>query len=649
MDVLGQILILEDQRSLGGGALLGFLEDLDPSVRRRATIAAGRIGDPFAIPSLVPRLKDPVAEVRQGAAFALGLIGKPEPVASLLAALSDVDSITRGRAAEALGRIGAPSSAAFIVDAFRRAVPKTPDGRLRIRGDDPGSEDDPWMELRLQLVALARLKDGRALASALIGPDGSVLVDWWAAVWAATRVMDPAIVPILRAGASAEDPYIRSLAAKGLGTLKDPRHVGVLRKLAEDPSERVGVEALRALASTQAPEAVSVVAPFLDSPKLAMRREALLALAALPPDSRVRPRVIENVGHPDAWIRAAAWPALVRIDSEDVGLVLSTAGPDPDWTVRASLAGALGEIGERAAPLLLRMLSDPDPRVVRGALTAIVRARGADSVSTLSDHASNPDLGIRAAVAASLAGLGGVEENRVIELLGTVVGASAGEGDVEPRMNVIGALEKVGSSEAKTLLRRMAASDPTRAVRQRALSVLNEGFASPEVAAIGPAEARQLVSVYEPMGGAVYSPRAVISTKYGRIEMTLDLVDAPLTASSFVRLAQSGFFNGLTFHRIVPGFVVQGGDPHGDGFGGPGKTIRCEYNGHAYGRGSVGMALAGKDSGGSQFFIATEPQPLLDGVYTHFARVLSGMEIVDKIRPGDVIEKIDVFDGRETR
>ena len=131
--------------------------------------------------------------------------------------------------------------------------------------------------------------------------------------------------------------------------------------------------------------------------------------------------------------------------------------------------------------------------------------------------------------------------------------------------------------------------------------------------------------------------------------MTLDLVDAPLTASSFVRLAQSGFFNGLTFHRIVPGFVVQGGDPHGDGFGGPGKTIRCEYNGHAYGRGSVGMAIAGKDSGGSQFFIATEPQPLLDGVYTHFARVLSGMEIVDKIRPGDVIEKIDVFDGRETR
>ena len=649
MDILSQILILEDQRSLGRGVLLGFLENDEPSVRRRAAIAAGRIGDPLAIPSLVSRLKDPVMEVRQGAAFALGLIGNREAVAALQASLSDSDSITRGRAAEALGRIGEPASGAFIVDAFRRALPKTPDGRLRIRGDDPGREDDPWMELRLHLVALARLKNSRALASVLIGQDGSVLVDWWAAVWAATLVGGPAVAPILLAGASAEDPYIRSLAAKGLGTLKDPRHVGVLRRLAEDPSERVSVEALRALASTQAPEAASLVAPFLDSQKIAMRREALLALAALPRDSRVRPRVIENVGHPDPWIRAAAWPALVKIDSEDVGLVLSTVGPDPDWMVRASVAGALGEIGERAAPLLLRMLGDPDPRVVRSALVAIVRARGSDSISTLSDHASNPDPGIRAAVASSLVGLEGVEERRVILLLGAVVEASSGEGEVEPRMNVIDALEKAGSSEAKTLLRRIAATDPTRAVRQRALSVLNEGFAAPEAAAIGPADARQLVSVYEPMGGAIYSPRVVISTKYGRIEMTLDLVDAPLTASSFVRLAQGGFFNGLTFHRVVPGFVVQGGDPHGDGYGGPGKTIRCEYNGHAYGRGSVGMALTGKDSGGSQFFIATEPQPHLDGAYTHFARVLSGMEIVDKIRPGDIIERVDVFDGRETR
>jgi cyclophilin family peptidyl-prolyl cis-trans isomerase len=131
--------------------------------------------------------------------------------------------------------------------------------------------------------------------------------------------------------------------------------------------------------------------------------------------------------------------------------------------------------------------------------------------------------------------------------------------------------------------------------------------------------------------------------------MALDLVDAPLTSMSFVRLAQSGFFNGLTFHRVAPGVVVQAGDPRGDGYGGPGMTIRCEYSMRPFGRGAVGMALSGKDTGGSQFFIALEPQPHLDGAYTQFGQVLSGMEIVDRLRPGDVIERVDVFDGRESR
>ena len=118
---------------------------------------------------------------------------------------------------------------------------------------------------------------------------------------------------------------------------------------------------------------------------------------------------------------------------------------------------------------------------------------------------------------------------------------------------------------------------------------------------------------------------------------------------SFVRLAESGFFNGLTFHRVIPGFLIQGGDPRGDGYGGPGSTIRCEYNSHAYGRGAVGMALAGKDSGGSQFFITTTPQPNLDGAYTLFGRVLAGMDVVDRIRPGDVIDRLEIFEGRESR
>jgi len=113
-----------------------------------------------------------------------------------------------------------------------------------------------------------------------------------------------------------------------------------------------------------------------------------------------------------------------------------------------------------------------------------------------------------------------------------------------------------------------------------------------------------------------------------------------------MELARRGFYDGLPFHRVVPGFVVQGGDPRGDGSGGPGYTLRCEIGQRFYGRGAVGMALAGKDTGGSQFFVAESPQPHLDGGYTIFGWVASGMDAVEKIRPGDLIEKVEIWSGR---
>ncbi len=118
--------------------------------------------------------------------------------------------------------------------------------------------------------------------------------------------------------------------------------------------------------------------------------------------------------------------------------------------------------------------------------------------------------------------------------------------------------------------------------------------------------------------------------------------DAPLTVDNFIKLAKSNYFNGLAIHRVVPNFVMQDGDPRGDGNGGPGYQIRCEINQAPYERGAVGMALSGKDTGGSQWFVTHSPQPHLDGGYTVFGKVVSGMEIVDGITRGDVIRDIVV-------
>lgn len=122
--------------------------------------------------------------------------------------------------------------------------------------------------------------------------------------------------------------------------------------------------------------------------------------------------------------------------------------------------------------------------------------------------------------------------------------------------------------------------------------------------------------------------------------------EAPNTVANFEKLANSGFYNGVTFHRVIPGFVAQGGDPTGTGAGGPGYTIKCETEGnpHKHVTGALSMAHAGKDTGGSQFFICHEPQPHLDGVHTVFGQVIEGMDAVLRIKQGDVMKEVSVWD-----
>ncbi len=140
--------------------------------------------------------------------------------------------------------------------------------------------------------------------------------------------------------------------------------------------------------------------------------------------------------------------------------------------------------------------------------------------------------------------------------------------------------------------------------------------------------------------------QARIRTRHGT--MTLDLYpgEAPGTVANFAKLARSGFYNGLTFHRVIPGFVIQGGCPRGDGTGGPGYTIPCETAGnpHRHLRGSISMAHRGRDTGGSQFFICHAPQPHLDGVHTVFGRVVDGLDVIDRVEAGDVMESVEIAD-----
>jgi len=141
--------------------------------------------------------------------------------------------------------------------------------------------------------------------------------------------------------------------------------------------------------------------------------------------------------------------------------------------------------------------------------------------------------------------------------------------------------------------------------------------------------------------------KAIIEMDKGKIVIELFDKEAPNTVANFEKLIAKGFYDGLTFHRVIKGFVAQGGCPKGNGTGGPGYEIPCETKGnpHKNDRGALSMAHAGPNTGGSQFFIVYEPQPHLDGVHTVFGKVIEGMDVVDQIKKGDKMNKVTVEQG----
>jgi len=204
-------------------------------------------------------------------------------------------------------------------------------------------------------------------------------------------------------------------------------------------------------------------------------------------------------------------------------------------------------------------------------------------------------------------------------------------------------VDTLGTDSAMAELLIEGLFDPEYVVRRAANEIYKEKFSRDRSNMVTPAETR---ITERRLRGAMTrytaNPTAVIETSKGEIEIELLFDAAPLTVLNFIDLVTEGFYEGLIFHRVVPNFVVQGGCPRGDGWGGPPYFIRCEYSDLPYERGTVGIATSGRDTGGSQFFITHSPQPHLEGRYTVFGQVLYGMDVVDRIVVGDVIQKITI-------
>jgi cyclophilin family peptidyl-prolyl cis-trans isomerase/HEAT repeat protein len=630
--------------------LIGLLGDPEARLRRRAALAAGRVGLGEALVPLADVLAgDPEPEVRQMAAFALGLIGAPTAVDALIAALDDPDPRVQGRAADALGLIGY-RDAAPAVSAMVAAHVAT--GVLHgIVADDLGYPKAPEVEaVRLGAYALVRLGDYSALARALLDAGGQAVSDWWPVAYAFQRIGDAAAGPVLLRLLESEGQMTRAFAARGLGAIKEPRGVDPLTALAGDARapHAVRIQAIRALASMEAPDAEAALVSVIvgrETPSL-LRLEATTALARTGGPGVVD-LLLDLLTDRAPALRAAALDAIARIDPDTFLAALSGLPPDPHHSVRAALARALAHLpAASATPRLEVLAEDDDQRVVPAALSSLAAVGAATAVSRLTGALTAEDPVVRQAAAAGLATLGA---RGAVPALTAAFESARGEGTYVARAAILAALVALDPPGAPALLRRTLAEDRDWAVRVRAATLLREREPDADLSAMRPVplpaapDAQALAALVRP----AFSPQAYLETDKGTIQIELAVIDAPRTVDNFIALVGRGFFDGVALHRVVPDFVVQDGDPRGDGEGGPGYTIRDELNDRPYLRGIVGMALDWPDTGGSQFFITHSPQPHLDGRYTVFGHVVSGMDVVDALEPWDLIRRIRVWNGVE--
>ena len=646
------ILRLEDQRVLkdpeqAPADLIRLLQDAQARVRRRAALAVGRVGLTSGVAPLVTLLGDGEPEVRQMAAFALGLIGDRQARDPLVAALGDASPVVQASAAEALGLIGDPSAAvpvgrlvASVVESGALASPPS--------ADDDGRRDTPTAAFRLGLFALVRLKAYDQLASAVLDASGRPRVTWWPVAYAFQRLEDKRGLQVLMALAGDGNPYTRAFAIKGLGAIKDRAATRVLVPLVASRDFSVAVEAIRALGKIGDPAGAEPLVRIVQdrgSPQ-PLKVEAITALGGMPAPG-VADVLVDVVGDRDPQIRAAALRSASAVDPEGFVTILSGLDPDPDWRARAALAALLGELPRQTAlPRLTRLLEDTDQRVIAAVLTALVKIGAPSAGDILLDHLKADDPVVRAAAAS---GIGELRLPAGAQALPAAYQFGLRDATYVARAATIEAFSKYGISVARSLLD-AALADKDWAVRVRAAALLKQGEPAGNAdERIRPAPTRLAPDYYQSTNlvNPAVSTQVFIDTDRGTIQIELAVLDAPLTVDNFVTLARRGFFNNLSFHRVVPNFVIQGGDPRGDGEGGPGYSMRNEISEQPYLRGTVGIALDWADTGGSQFFITHSPQPHLDAKYTVFGRVVAGMEVVDKIQQGDVVRRVRVWDGQQ--
>jgi len=617
-----RIATAQDERNTA--ALLPYLQAASATYRAAAAEALASVQDKKAVPALLPLLRDASPAVRRAAAYALGQTGDSLAVPALAQRLAQPEASAPARRAtyEALGRCVTKRS----LHQLWEVKPPGPDSAAA-----PGLA---WALYRASLRGLATPEVVRH-AAALLAQQAPARAGASAAL---TRMRGQdstlakvALPALLRASAADPDYFVRENCATALGRVARPAAYAALSKLAsEDADHRVRIAALRALPATLSLATATSVRQGIVRPLaqeslaaaewfLKFQAGALAASDDFLPESR----------------RTAHWRARAALLQAGLRYATTAQRPAVADTIRqryqrtanpyekAALLTALSEDPAQFDFLAQEAALPTGPPIVPGtALAALVSLRGnknfpaarqADFTAALHQALARADVAQLATAAEALANPALVPAPQPADLaaLRQAQGKLTLPREIEAWLGLQQALDKL------------------------------EKKPTPTPAPVGPASQHPidwaLVQTI-PVG-----QRVQMTTTKGIIVLEMKVVEAPGSVASFVSLVQQYFYDGLYFHRVVPDFVAQGGDPRGDGSGSTPYNLRSELAQLTYGAGAVGLASAGKDTESCQFFFTHQPTPHLDGRYTIFAQVVRGLDVVQQLEIGDKMLRVELL------
>ena len=644
--VLANVLAAADARQFDAAVLREALNHPNPAVRRQGALAAGRIGDAAALDLLVATLHDTVPAVQASAAFALGLLKDAHAIPALLETIRAVGfsdqraSPPQLEAVTAIAKIGGDDGARAISDLIAEGSP---------------GASTPVVDVAL--LESWRLGTRAPLAQLVRFTDASEAATRRRALYALARLRAaPGAAPLVRA-LNDPDPEIRTVATRGINKalldsakLDAREAVNALRRLVNDTDAHIRINALRSLASFRDSSLAAAVVPLMADRDIGVAVQAETTLGVLR-----GARAVEALrGRLTSSVFALKRQALIGLAQADSAAGVGAAAAltrDTEWRWRSVAAEAFG--AARARDRLEAQLGDPDGRVVAQALQMLQRIVPA-SDSSLPSRArallTHEDPAVRSVAADILA-----RQPNAADVDALVAAYTRAEGDPfnDARLSAVSALGTIaGTSSAGRVQVATKFVSITRRpgdylVRRLAADTLPDtrdawGPALPVATGRSIGDYRDIARRWLAPALNGTNPHVFLETDRGTLDIELLPAEAPITVAAFLDLVNRRYFDGLRWHRVVPNFVVQDGDPRGDGWGGPGFSIRDEVNSVRYEVGTVGMALSGPNTGGSQYFITHSAQPHLDGIYTVFGRVVGGggAGVLHAIGMGDRIRSI---------